>query len=148
MLSAASSMCPRRGECIDEPERACKEETLRAAETIFTRVAVEQRSLSELCAYCADRRSQSLTARIVVAEENCHQQARIQFGAPRRPHVALSGFRPAMRFYKSPDGFRLAFPQLQTAIGNPPRASKPRGAIKRDPAHHLGVDEVDRLAPY
>jgi len=89
-----------------------------------------------------------LVVRTAVAEQNAEQDARVELGAVRRPDVALLVVRPAAALDEATDRLALLPPVVDAPCRQDATLGEVDRTIERDPAHHLRLGEVHRLAPH
>ncbi len=136
---------PLPDQIVHEPESAQQEGSLVAGKPVVAAIAVNEPSFVE---FPADRRDGAHHARVVVGEKIVEWQQETA-GIERFRVVVLDEglflVAPALFQDLFADGIAGLFPQI--AVGG--KAVAPgdgQAPVERDPAHHLGIDEVIRAA--
>ena len=131
-----------------EPERTREERALGPVEPVVTGVAAHERAVPELAAHRFDRPSPSVCRRVAVAAEKAEQQACVELGGAGVAYVASLLLREAAGLHEVADRLRLPTPASDAAGRDQATFGQIARAVERDPAHHLRMGEVLRLAPH
>src|SRR5439155_22537811 len=131
---------------VDQPERAREERTLLAHDTVLALVSVEERAGAELAPDGVDRSAEAIAFGLLVAEDRHREEARVELVHSRSPDVAPAVRVPAFAGDERADLVGFRSPEF-AVVGDDPALAQPAGAVERDPAERLRLDEVRHLAP-
>ena len=137
------------GERVGEPEGAEQERALLPVEPVHAGAGViamnQTAGVGELTAHGVDRGQHPWVLSWQEADDGQQQDGGVEVGAAEGLGERTLVLVPAVLFDAGPDLRRSALPLRHMVVGLE-QVRERDGAVERDPAHHLRVHEVPRLA--